>query len=103
MFCILLNILFMMMRYFDQDDDHELMLILANYVFSIIFTIEMVVKLYALEPGEYFSRAWNQFDFILVLASWIGMLFNLGQFATLLRVARIARIFRLVQTSPNLS
>jgi len=101
--CILLNIVFMMMRGYNQSTDMDKLLEFANIIFATIFTIEAVVKLYALEPAEYFSRGWNQFDFTIVLASWIGMVFDLGQFATLLRVARIARIFRLVQTSESLS
>jgi len=101
--CILLNIVFMMMRGYNQSDAMLDMLDVANMIFASIFTVEAVVKLVALEPVEYFSRSWNQFDFCIVLASWIGMVFDLGQFATLLRVARIARIFRLVQTSESLS
>jgi hypothetical protein len=100
---IMLNVVFMMMNYFGQDDGWQLMLSVANYIFCTVFTIEAILKLYALGPTEYFARNWNRFDFTIVVLSWVGIVANLGSLATLLRVARIARIFRLVQTSPTLS
>jgi len=93
----------MALRIYDQSDAHMNFLGAANLVFVIIFSIELVLKMIALEPTEYFRRGWNRFDCFIVILSWIGMLFDLGQFATILRVARVARIFRLVQTNKNLS
>jgi len=105
MSCIMLNVVTMAMRKFDQSDEYTDALELCNYVFVAIFTIEMVLKMYALGCGEYFARNWNRFDFIIVVLSYLQMDFTkieMGNFATLLRVARVARIFRLVQTNKNL-
>jgi len=102
MFCIMLNVITMAMRKFNQSDDYMQMLESFNYVFVVVFTVEAVIKIFALGPAEYFIRAWNRFDFTIVILSFVGMAFNLGQFATLLRVGRVARIFRLIQTNQNL-
>jgi hypothetical protein len=75
---------------------------LINTTFGIIFTVEMIFKWIGLGLYQYQKLMWNRFDGFLVFTSWIGMLFNLGQYATLLRIARVARIFRLVKTSKSL-
>jgi len=103
MSCIMLNIVTMAMRVYDQSDGYANVLKQINLVFVAIFSVEMFLKLYALEPTEYFKRNWNRFDFCIVVLSWVGILFDLGSFASLFRVARVARIFRLVQTNKNLA
>jgi len=105
MAAIMLNVVTMAMRKFDQSDQYTTMLEICNLVFVGIFTVEMLLKLYALGPSEYFTRNWNRFDFTIVVLSYLQMDFTkieMGEFATLLRVARVARIFRLVQTNKNL-
>jgi hypothetical protein len=105
MAAIMLNVVTMAMRKFDQSDAYTSMLEICNLVFVGIFTVEMVLKVYALGPSEYFTRNWNRFDFTIVVLSYLQMDFTkieMGEFATLLRVARVARIFRLVQTNKNL-
>ena len=77
------------------------MLEIANIVFAILFTIEAVLKLIGLGCQYWLSR-WNDFDFTLVLLSWIGMLFDLGSLASLFRIFRVARMVRLIRNSPGL-
>ena len=84
------------------------MLEMFNYAFIVIFAIEMVMKQAGLGFAEYFSRAWCRFDFVLValsilLMSQLGLVSGgLQQYATLARVLRVARMFRLVQTNKEL-
>ena len=42
-----------------------------NWIFTAIFIIEAGVKLAALRQ-HYFSKAWNVFDFVIVITSIIG-------------------------------
>ena len=44
---------------------------ISNWVFTGIFTAEAIVKLIALRQ-HYFKKAWNVFDFIIVVSSLIG-------------------------------
>lgn len=44
---------------------------MSNLVFTGIFTAEAIVKLVALRQ-HYFKKAWNVFDFIIVVSSVIG-------------------------------
>jgi hypothetical protein len=45
----------------------------VNILFSMIFTIEMIIKLLGLRL-LYFKDKWNIFDFLIVLASWFDFL-----------------------------
>ena len=94
--CILLNTLFMGMRHADMGQFLLDFLYYGNLIFGIIFTIEAIIKIIGLGVG-YFGDNWNRFDFILVLLSWIGLLFNLGSLASLFRVLRVARMVRLLR------
>lgn len=102
MFCIMLNVITMAMKKYNQSDEYMGMLEIFNLIFVTIFAVEAAVKIFALGTKEYFMRNWNRFDFTIVVLSFVGMAFNLGQFATLLRVGRVARIFRLIQTNKSL-
>jgi len=102
MACIMLNVVTMAMRKFNQSDEYQNALEIMNLIFVAIFTVEAAAKIFALGWCEYWVRNWNKFDFTIVILSFVGMAFDLGQFATLLRVGRVARMFRLVQTNKNL-
>lgn len=99
--CILLNTVFMGMRHADMGQFLLDFLYYGNLIFGIIFTIEAIIKIIGLGVG-YFGDNWNRFDFILVLLSWIGLLFNLGSLASLFRVLRVARMVRLLRKNKGL-
>ena len=83
------------------------MLEILNYIFTVIYTIEMVIKMTAYGKG-YFKDGWCLFDFIIVLSAWIGILllhvFNVdvGSISTIIRSFRIARVLKLIKTAKNL-
>ena len=99
---ILLNTLCLAVKTHPQSAETDALLKGINTTFAIIFTVEMLLKWIGLGLYQYQKLMWNRFDGFLVLTSWIGMAFDLGQYATLLRIARVARIFRLVKTSKSL-
>lgn len=45
----------------------------TNFVFSLIFVIEMVLKWMALGFRKYFTSFWTILDFIIVFVSWMGL------------------------------
>lgn len=73
-----------------------------NIAFTVIFVIEAVIKIVGLRL-HYFRRAWNVFDFVIVLLSIMGIIFESasleGMFIspTLLRVVRVFRIGRVLR------
>jgi voltage-dependent calcium channel L type alpha-1D len=99
---IAMNTVFMAARFYGQSLTWEGALNVANLVFNIVFTVEAVIKIVGLGPRQYLSSGWNCFDASLVIGGWAGIAFEFGAIATLLRIFRVARIFRLLRTSKGL-
>ena len=55
-----------------QPESYGDALDIINIVFTTIFTLEAIVKIIGLR-WHYFRRAWNVFDFIIVLLSITGI------------------------------
>ena len=70
---ILLNTCFMAVQMYPTYGWVDQLDYTTNYFFSMIFLVEMVLKLIAFFPKEYFGRLPNCFDFILVVASIVDM------------------------------
>uniref|UniRef100_A0A8C4TQ74 Sodium channel protein n=1 Tax=Falco tinnunculus TaxID=100819 RepID=A0A8C4TQ74_FALTI len=71
--CIVLNTVFMAMEHYPMTEEFENVLSVGNLVFTGIFTGEMVLKLIALDPYEYFQQGWNIFDSIIVTLSLVEL------------------------------
>lgn len=74
----------------------------VDYIFNFVFGSEVVFKLWALYPKQYFSSRWNKFDFVVVMVSFLGIAIDnvgadLALNPTILRVLRIVRIFRILR------
>jgi voltage-gated sodium channel len=66
-----------------------------------IFTVEILIKVLAegRRPWRYFKSGWNIFDFTIVAVCYLPLD---GEYAAVLRLARVLRIMRLVTTLPRL-
>lgn len=66
-----------------------------------IFIVEIAVKMGAegRKPWRYFRDPWNIFDFLVVAACFLPMS---PQYVTVLRLARLLRVMRLVHVLPRL-
>ncbi len=106
--CIMLNTLTMAMEYFGASQQYALALLVCNYVFAVVFLFEAVVKLIALR-AVYFKSSWNRFDFVVVLASIVGVIVqfttsvDIGSAATVIRTFRVLRVLRLVKKARRLN
>ena len=98
---IVSNVVLMCLEYYDQPDEMGDILFYGNWSFVIIFTIEVVMKMFAVGQSNYFKDNWNKFDFGIVLVSYVGGLLG-GPGLSVLRVLRIGRVFRLVKRAKNL-
>lgn len=77
--------------------EHGNSLHVLDLIILIIFTIELILKLYAYGP-RFFKSAWNIFDFLIVTIAWIPAS---GPFA-ILRALRILRVLRLLSVVPQM-
>uniref|UniRef100_A0A671PZG5 Voltage-dependent calcium channel type A subunit alpha-1 n=1 Tax=Sinocyclocheilus anshuiensis TaxID=1608454 RepID=A0A671PZG5_9TELE len=98
---IALNTIVLMMKHHDpRIEGYDNALKYLNTVFTVIFTVECVLKILAFGIMNYFRDTWNIFDFITVLGSITEILlcvliagFNMG-FLKLFRAARLIKLLR---------
>ena len=103
---IVLNTVTMALFFKGMDKAVEAELDWWNSAFTVMFLLEALLKLLALSPTRYFhgpNSGWNCFDFFIVAVTTTELIFTVVADradtipgATVLRVFRIARIFRLL-------
>ncbi|EGD78396.1 voltage-dependent L type calcium channel alpha 1 [Salpingoeca rosetta] len=103
MAAIIGNSIVLLMAYEGMPSDYEMGLQLCNIVFTGIFTVEALLKLFALNPTGYFHDSWNFFDFIIVVGSLVDVFLSATQSSGdsgvnigFLRLFRVARLLKLV-------
>jgi hypothetical protein len=102
MICIFLNMMTMCLEYYNQPADYSIILDYVNLLFIVIFAIESIMKLLALN-WRFFKFAWNVFDLFIVLISIFGVAFEqvlqhiLFFSPTILRVMRVIRVGRILR------
>ena len=69
-----------------------------NAVFLGYFVVELTIKLIA-HGVRFFRSPWNVFDFVVVGAAFLP---GVRENATLLRIVRLLRVFRLITVMPEL-
>ncbi|XP_050308218.1 sodium channel protein 60E [Anthonomus grandis grandis] len=98
---IFLNMLTMGIEHYGQPHAVFFILEVSNAFFTTVFGLEAIVKMIGLRY-HYFTVPWNVFDFLLVLASILGILMedimiDFPVSPTLLRVVRVFRIGRILR------
>ncbi|XP_063905113.1 sodium channel protein 60E isoform X3 [Zophobas morio] len=98
---IFLNMLSMGIEHYNQPHAVFFILEVSNAFFTTVFGLEAIVKIIGLRY-HYFTVPWNVFDFLLVLASILGILMedimiDFPVSPTLLRVVRVFRIGRILR------
>ncbi|XP_054976265.1 sodium channel protein type 9 subunit alpha [Sorex araneus] len=101
--CIVLNTLFMAMEHHPMTEEFKNVLSVGNLVFTGIFTAEMVLKLIAMDPYEYFQVGWNIFDSIIVTLSLVELFLSNVEGLSVLRSFRLLRVFKLAKSWPTLN
>ena len=51
-------------------------LIVFDKIFTIIFTVELILKWFAYGIRKYFTNGWNWLDFVIVLVSVLGSILD---------------------------
>ncbi|XP_057654962.1 muscle calcium channel subunit alpha-1 isoform X8 [Diorhabda carinulata] len=102
---ILTNTITLGMKFYHQPEEYqtyEKVLDYLNMIFTAVFAMEFVFKLAAFRVKNYFGDAWNVFDFIIVLGSFIDIVYQdvnpgekfrlSGNFFRLFRVMRLIKL-----------
>lgn len=78
-------------------------------VITLIFLIEILVKIKEYGSKEYFADSWNRFDFTLVLLALPSLMFLITgssyvdlDFLLVLRIARVFKFFRFMRFFPQI-
>ncbi|XP_043970678.1 voltage-dependent T-type calcium channel subunit alpha-1H-like isoform X3 [Gambusia affinis] len=101
---IFTNLLTMSMEHYNQPQYLEEILKYCNYVFTLVFVIEAILKLIALGLRRFFKERWNQLDLAIVLLSIMGITLeeidlsaSLPINPTIIRIMRVLRITRVLK------
>lgn len=76
-----------------------------SLIFIVLFTVELLMKIIALDLDNFFKDAWNTFDFVVVGASIVGLVFSIFNlsfaFIYVIRCARLLKLFELKRSYRN--
>ncbi|XP_036357316.1 muscle calcium channel subunit alpha-1-like isoform X3 [Octopus sinensis] len=73
---IMINTITLAMKYDGENEGYSNVLDYLNMIFTGLFTVEFMLKLAAFRFKNYFGDAWNVFDFIIVLGSFIDIIYT---------------------------
>ena len=106
---ILLNMVQMSMEHDSASDEFNNAMVYANYVFTVIYTLEAILKIIGTRKF-YFYKSWNIFDFVIVVFAWLGIAMDSVMSESVIdpsilrsfRVFRVARILRIIQMAKGI-
>lgn len=108
--CILSNTVILALDKHPQSETHESLLNTLNLSFTVIFSLEMLLKIFGLGFADYLKDRFNIFDAILVIISIVDLILQesvnfqgSGLLALLaFRSLRLFRILKLARSWVNL-
>lgn len=105
---IILNAITIFLQGFDIEQQYLSLIRIADNLFTVIFLVEMVIKIREYGFNDYWKSNWNKFDAILIILAtpslilWVLSLDNIGlQFLLVFRIARVFKFFRFIKFIPN--
>ncbi|XP_074500500.1 calcium channel, voltage-dependent, L type, alpha 1S subunit, b [Sebastes fasciatus] len=75
-FLIMLNTLCLGMQHCNQSNHVTKLSDTLNVIFTVLFTVEMILKLMAFKARGYFGDPWNVFDFVIVIGSVVDVVLS---------------------------
>uniref|UniRef100_A0A1A7X9N5 Calcium channel, voltage-dependent, R type, alpha 1E subunit n=1 Tax=Iconisemion striatum TaxID=60296 RepID=A0A1A7X9N5_9TELE len=98
---IALNTVVLMMKYHSAPTAYDAVLKHLNTAFTVLFSMECILKIMAFGFVNYFRDTWNIFDFITVLGSITEIVVDLQSVNTInmsfLKLFRTARLIKLLR------
>jgi hypothetical protein len=86
--CIVLNTTFLAIEHHGMSQTVKFVLDSGNKVFTLVFTLECILKVMALSK-DFFQCGWNIFDLLIVTASILDLIFELLDGLSVLRGLRL--------------
>ena len=98
---IVLNAITLGLGTYDFGAGVESALMVLDEIFLGIFVVELAIRItaYGRRPRDFFKEGWNVFDFVVIALAFAP---GLRENVTLLRLARLLRVVRLVSVMPDL-
>ena len=112
--CLMLNVVIMCMPYAGQSAIYEEAIETMSFMFTLLFTIEVIVRLAGLGFADFWRDGWHRFDTVLVAVSFPDLVLTLmltthiltvsdnsGSasflYLRILRILRMARVLRMMR------
>jgi voltage-gated sodium channel len=73
-----------------------------EYVFAIVFAVELCVNMFGSWFWDFISSAWNIFDLLVVVISVLGLVVKSIPVISLVRLIRVFRVVKLIRWNPSL-
>ncbi|KAG7495273.1 dihydropyridine-sensitive L-type skeletal muscle calcium channel subunit alpha-1-like [Solea senegalensis] len=73
---IMLNTMCLGMQHCNQSAHVTHLSDMLNMIFTVLFTVEMILKLMAFKAKGYFGDPWNVFDFVIVIGSVVDVMLS---------------------------
>uniref|UniRef100_A0AAQ5YRG1 Voltage-dependent L-type calcium channel subunit alpha n=1 Tax=Amphiprion ocellaris TaxID=80972 RepID=A0AAQ5YRG1_AMPOC len=116
---IMLNTMCLGMQHCNQSDHVTHLSDMLNVIFTVLFTVEMILKLMAFKAKGYFGDPWNIFDFVIVIGSVVDVILseidmvpptlepgssseNMSVSITFFRLFRVMRLVKLLNRSEGI-
>ena len=98
-YAILISVLLVMLSTVEGIDfSYHNLIFYAEWGFTILFTIEYIMRLYCSpQPLKYFRSFYGIIDLLSVLPTYITFFFGSGGFLIIVRLLRVLRIFRVLK------
>ena len=103
MFIIFLNTIVLAIEHYDSPDWLGTLSDVTNYIFTIVFALEMILRLFGMGIREYCKDYFNVFDGVIVIISLVELFFateNSG--LSVLRAFRLTRVFKIIKSWKDL-
>ena len=100
-FVILISSLTIGVKTYSINENIYGLLLITDYVITIIFLIEIIIRFLAEKKlKDFFSDGWNVFDLVIVIGSLIPA--NATESVLVLRLLRLFRLLRIISFIPEL-
>uniref|UniRef100_H3D8B0 Sodium channel protein n=1 Tax=Tetraodon nigroviridis TaxID=99883 RepID=H3D8B0_TETNG len=95
--CLIINIIFTSMEHFPMTYEFAETLIVAELIFIFIYIGEMLLKILAMDPYNYFKVGWNVYESLIVVLSLFEMVLAEVHGLCILVSVTLLRFFRLAR------
>jgi len=85
---------------FDIHDSYGRVLFISEWIFTIIFSIEYILRIYiARKRAKYVLSFYGIIDLLSVIPTYLTLFVTGGQYLIVIRILRLLRIFRILKLS----